>query len=189
MRKVVVFNRISLDGFFAGPNGEIDWMIHDPKVDEVSHTRMNADTLLLGRITYQMFASYWPLVLENPASDPNSRKLAMELNTMDKHVFSHTLKEVSWENSTLHQGEIINIVSQLKSGSGADITIFGSGSLIQQLSSAGLIDEYLLIISPVILGKGKSFFFGDPITFLKQQYAANFPSGNSLIHYIVDQEK
>ncbi len=70
MRKVVVLNRISLDGYFAGPNGEIDWFVHDPEVDKAAHAMMSPDTLLLGRITYQMFESYWPHVSMDSNADP-----------------------------------------------------------------------------------------------------------------------
>jgi dihydrofolate reductase len=87
MRKVIVLNRISIDGFFAGPNGDIDWFIHDPEVDKAAHEMMSPDTLLLGRVTYQMFESYWPHVKEDPHAPKEARTTASELDQMNKVVF------------------------------------------------------------------------------------------------------
>jgi dihydrofolate reductase len=89
MRKVVMLNRISIDGFFAGSNGEIDWFIHDPEVDQAAHEMMQPDTLLLGRLTYQMFESYWPPVARDPNASAEARATANELNQMAKVVFSN----------------------------------------------------------------------------------------------------
>src|SRR5262245_33480730 len=144
MRKVVVLNRISVDGFFAGPNGEIDWFIHDPEVDKAAHELMNPDTLLMGRLTYEMLFSHWPQVLKDPKAPEGARVIAQELNDMTKVVFSKTMKEASWVNSKLVKGEVIKEVNQLKQGNGPDITIFGSGTIIQQLANEGLIDEYII---------------------------------------------
>src|SRR5512139_4081061 len=158
MKKVIMLNRISLDGYFAGPNGEIDWFIHDPAVDEAAHEMMQADTLLLGRVTYQMFESYWPHVLSDPTAPAEARKTADELNRMSKVVFSKTLDEVTWVNTKFVRDAIPEEVRQLKQGAGADIAIFGSGSIVQQLAVDGLIDEYLIIVTPVVLGAGRPLF-------------------------------
>ena len=79
MRKVIVFNRVTVDGFFAGPKGEIDWFVQDPKVDKAAHASMHPDTLLLGRLTYQMFAGYWPNVAADPNAPEGARIMANEL--------------------------------------------------------------------------------------------------------------
>lgn len=92
MRKVVMLNRVSLDGFFGGPNGEIDWFIHDPEVDKAAHEMMQPDTILFGRVTYQMFEAYWPHVARDKTAPNQARILANELNQMTKVVFSDTLK-------------------------------------------------------------------------------------------------
>ncbi|MDN4594679.1 dihydrofolate reductase family protein [Polycladomyces subterraneus] len=143
MRKVIMFNRISIDGFFAGLNGEIDWFVNDTEVDKALHEMMQPDTILFGKVTYQMFESFWPHVATDPNAPQEARILANELNQMTKVVFSKTLKEVTWENSKLVKGDVTNEVSRLKQGEGPDIVIFGSGTIVQQLADEGLIDEYL----------------------------------------------
>jgi dihydrofolate reductase len=183
MRKIVMFNRITLDGFFAGPNEEIDWFIHDNEVDKVMHERMQPDTLLLGRLTYQMFESYWPNVAKNPNAPEEEKVIADELTEMTKLVFSTTLEEVNWENTELIKNNIINTVKELKQGSGADITIFGSGTIVQQLANEGLIDEYLIVVTPVVLGTGKPLFKDDNKFLLKLLDTRSFITGNVLLHY------
>lgn len=187
MRKLTILNRISLDGFFAGPNGEINWFIHDPEVDKAAHEMMHPDTLLLGRVTYQMFEGYWPAVGRDPDAPVEARRTADELAHMNKVVFSKTLEEVTWENASLIKGGILDTVRELKQGEGPDITIFGSGSVIQQLAKAGLIDEYLLIVTPIVLGKGKPLFENVELISLKLLDARNFKSGNVLLHYSMDK--
>jgi dihydrofolate reductase len=183
MRKVTMLNRISLDGFYAGPNGEIDWFIHDPEVDQAAHEMMKPDTLLFGRLTYQMFESYWPPIASDSNAPEEARTLSNELNQMTKVVFSTTLDEATWVNSNLIKGEITKLVRELKQGQGEDITIFGSGSIVQQLAKAGLMDEYLVILTPVILGTGKPLFEGINKQGLRLIDSRVFNSGNLLLHY------
>jgi dihydrofolate reductase len=179
-----MFNRISIDGFFAGSDGEIDWFIHDSEVDKAAHEIMQPDTLLFGRATYEMFVSYWPHVAADPQAPRQARTLARELNQMTKVVFSKgTLKEVTWVNSKLVKGDIIKEVRKLKQGKGADIAIFGSGTIFQQLANGGLIDEYLLAVTPVVLGTGKPLFKEVENINLKLLKARSFKSGNVLLHY------
>jgi dihydrofolate reductase len=178
-----MFNRVSLDGFFAGPNGEIDWFIHDPEVDKATHEMMQPDTLLLGRVTYQMFESYWPHVATEPNAPEGARILAHELNQMTKVVFSKTLEEVTWEHTQLVKGDVTKEVSKLKQGEGPDITIFGSGTIVQQLADEGLIDEYLIAVTPLVLGAGKPLFKDVKQFGLKLLGTRNFKSGNVLLHY------
>src|SRR6266516_4549634 len=159
MRKVIMFNRVSMDGFFAGPKGEShEWFITDPKVDKAAHRIMQPDTVLFGRVTYQIFESYWPKVDADPKASKELRNTANELNEMTKLVFSKTLKKVSWENSRIIHGDLATEVKKLKRGKGPDMVIFGSGTIVQQLTGKGLIDEYLFVVTPVILGAGKSLF-------------------------------
>ena len=183
MRKVVMLNRVSMDGFFAGPNGEIDWFIQDPDVDKAAHEMMHPDTLLLGRVTYQMFVSYWPHVAADPNAPKGAKVLANELAQMTKVVFSTTLKEVTWEHTKLVKGDIVKEVKALKQGKGADITLFGSGSIVQQLTNEGLMDEYLTIITPVVLGAGKPLFKDVKKHNLELVAVRDFKSGNVLLHH------
>lgn len=188
MRKIVMLNRVSLDGFFAGPNGEIDWFIHDPEVDKAAHEMMQPDTLLLGRLTYQMFVDYWPPVAKDPGAPQEARKIADELNQMTKVVFSKTLKEVTWENTKLVKDDVVEEVKKLKQGDGPDITIFGSGTIVQQLANEGLIDEYLLTVTPVVLGTGKPLFKNLNKFTLKLLETRIFTTGNVLLHYETDKK-
>jgi dihydrofolate reductase len=183
MRKVIVFNRVSIDGFFTGPNGEIDWFIHDPEVDKAAHAMMNPDTVLFGRTTYQMFEGYWPAVGKDSNAPKEARALSDELNQMAKVVFSTTLKAVPWENSRLVKGDVPGAVRRLKQGDGPDMVIFGSGTIVEQLSREGLIDEFMLVVTPVILGAGRSLFGSLDRINLKLLDTKLFPSQNVLLHY------
>jgi len=183
MRKVTMLNRISLDGYYAGPDGEIDWFIHDPAVDAAAHEMMQPDTLLMGRLTYQMFEAYWPGVTQDDTAPPEARKLADELNEMNKIVFSRTLDAVSWVNTELVSVGPVEFMPVLQARPGADVTIFGSGTIVQPLADAGLIDDYLVIVSPVVLGAGKPLFEGVAGHDLACVEARHFDSGNVLVHY------
>lgn len=133
----------------------------DPDLDKAVHEMMQPDTVLLGGVTYQLFDSYWPNVMRDPNASKEERILANELNQMTKVVFSKTLKKVTWENSKLFEDNLVEEVRKLKQEKGSDIVIFGSGTIVQQLTSEGLIDEYLIIVTPVILGNGKLLFKGN----------------------------
>lgn len=182
-RRIFVMNRITLDGFYAGPNGEIDWFIRDPAVDLAAHEIIQPDTILFGRLTYQMFANVWPQVAEDDNAPEEARVTANELNQLHKIVYSRTLREVTWANSELAVDDLLPHVQQLRQDEGNDIIIFGSGSIVQQLMNAGLIDEYLLIVSPVVLGLGKSLFQDVQKSPLNLIESRSFESGNVLIHY------
>ena len=178
-----MLNRISIDGFFAGPNGEIDWFIRDPEVDKASHEEGGADTVLFGRVTYQLFESLWPKIVTDPEAPEEMRNTANELSRMTKVVFSKTLKKITWENSRLVRGGIAEEVRRLKEGEGPGIVIFGSGTIVQQLTDEELIDDYLFIVTPVILGSGKSLLAGVKKLNLKLLDSREFKSGNVLLHY------
>jgi dihydrofolate reductase len=161
----------------------MDWFIHDPEVDKAAHSGRAADTALFGRVTYQMFARHWPKVAENPDASKEERATADELDEMTKIVFSKTLAELTWVNSKLVKGDLIKEVRKLKQGEGSEIIIFGSGTIVQQLADAGLIDEYLLLVTPVVLGSGKSMFTDVKRFSLKLVEARGFASGNVMLHY------
>jgi dihydrofolate reductase len=188
MRKVIMLNRVSIDGFFAGPNGEIDWFIHDPEVDKAAHEGGQADTVLFGRVTYQLFESVWPKVAVDPKASGEARNTAKELSQMTKIVFSKTLKEVTWENSKLFNGGVAEEVRRLKKEKGPDIIIFGSGTIVQQLASEGLIDDYFFVVTPVILGAGKSLFTRVKKIDLDLLETRDFKSGNVLLHYKIGKK-
>ena len=130
-----------------------------------------------------MFFSYWPLVAADPNASIGDQVLAAELSQMTKVVFSKTLEEVTWENSRLSRGCLIEEVMKLKKGQGTDITIFGSGTIVQQLATEGLVDEYLIIVTPAVLGTGKPLFKDVKRLDLQLMEARSFESGNVLLHY------
>jgi len=195
MRKIVMLNRISIDGFFATLNQEtwgMDWFIHDPEVDKAAHELGSGDppdTLLLGGITYRGFERSWVPLLRDPNAPKEMKAVAEELTKMTKVVFSKTLKEkeITWENTNLFNGHPVEKVRELKQEKGADIMIMGSGTIVQQLANERLIDEYVFIVSPVIAGEGKPLFQDVKQNNLELLEARNFKSGNVLLHYRTDR--
>jgi dihydrofolate reductase len=185
MRKIVMFNRISIDGFYAAADDNINWFIPDPEADAAIHQPniVQPDTMLLGRITYQLFESVWPKVAADPNAPQEAHTTANEVNHMTKVVFSTTLQEVTWEKSILIHGNVTAAVRKFKQEDGADFIIFGSGTIIQQLADEGLIDEYLLLVTPVILGTGKLLFQDVKQSRLELLEARSFNSGNVLLRY------
>jgi len=189
MRKVIMFNRVSMDGFFAGPNGEShEWFVFDPKVDEAAHEMMQPDTVLFGRVTYQIFENHWRKVENDPKASKEERATAKELKNMNKLVFSRTLKNVNWENAALIKGDLIDEVKKLKQANGPDMVIFGSGSIVQQLTAERLMDEYVFVVTPIILGKGKSLFEEVDKLNLKLLEVKDFKSGNVILHFKTENE-
>lgn len=155
MRKVIVSNLMSLDGFMAGPGGDIDWFVVDEEFDGYARELFaSVDTLLFGRVTWQLMAGYWP----TPAAAAEDPFITGKMNTLPKVVFSTTLEKAEWENTRLVKGNLAEEVSRLKRLPGMDMMIFGSGSLVSALTQAGLIDEYRIVVNPVVLGRGKPLF-------------------------------
>jgi dihydrofolate reductase len=181
MRKLLVFNLVTLDGYFAGADGDISWHRVDEEFQELANQASNSgNTLLFGRITYQLMASYWPSA-EAARTDP---VVAAGMNRAEKVVYSRTLAKADWNNTRLVKGDMFNDVRKLKQGSGHDLTILGSGSIVAQLAQAGLIDEYQILLNPVALGKGRSMFEGvkGPLSFTLSKSRA-FKNGNLLLTY------
>lgn len=155
MRKILAFENVTLDGFMAGPNGEIDWAIRDDEVTEYSKEgNESTDTFLFGRVTYDMMASFWP----TPMGKSTNPVFAEALNNAPKIVFSRTLKKADWQNTEVVREITREKILALKQQLGKNMLIFGSGSLVDQLTKLGLIDEYQLMLNPVILGKGIPLF-------------------------------
>jgi len=161
MRKIITTTWISLDGKVAGPNGEMDWVgeSYDKAMGlyESEFVR-SADTLLLGRVTYQSFAGSWPYVPDNPNASEEEKEYARQLTALEKIVFSRTLEKAEWNNSRLVREVNADEIRQLKQGPGRNIIVYGSISLIQALTELGLIDEYQILVHPVVLGGGKPLF-------------------------------
>jgi dihydrofolate reductase len=189
MRKLILSMNITLDGFIAGPHCELDWHFSYWNNEMSRHAAAQlslTDTILLGRVTYNAMAKYWPSVAMDSTFPRDDIAFAEMMNTHHKIVFSSTLKETSWHRSAIVQEDAATAIRKLKRLPGKDMIIFGSSRLSQSLMRADLIDEYLLWTYPVILGEGKPLFAG-----LSQQSALrlvtlkSFSSGVILIDYQV----
>ena len=160
MRKLIVFNHVSLDGYFAGANGDFSWAragSDDPEYSGwVAENSKGGGEMLFGRVTYDMMASYWP----TPMADQHSPVVAANMNSMAKVVFSRTLDQATWNNTRLLKGDLVSEVRTLKEESGPGMVIMGSGTIVAQLAQERLIDEYQMVVDPVALGKGRTMFDG-----------------------------
>ncbi len=181
MRKIIVQEMITIDGFFAGPDGEIDWHNVDAEFNDYAIKFLNTlDTLMFGRITYELMANYWPT--ENALKDDPI--VADKMNSLSKIVFSKTKEELAWNNSKIFSEINADEIKKIKQAEGKDIAIFGSGMIVSALADLGVIDEYRLIINPVILGKGKSLFLNIEKRYkLKLVKVHEFKSGNIFLRY------
>jgi dihydrofolate reductase len=186
MSRIIVSNMMSLDGFFEGPNKELNWHIVDEEFREYSEDMLNSiDTILFGRLTYQLMANYWPtkFVIKN---DPI---IANKMNNLPKIVFSKTLSTAEWNNTRIVKEVSVEEISKLKQESAGDKVILGSGNLISTLAKLGLIDEYWLILSPVILGKGNPLFKDiDEKMKVRLLKAKGLKSGNVILYYQADNK-
>jgi len=160
MRKLGVFNNVSLDGYFTDANNDYRWAHHgaaDPEL--VAFTKSNAqgaNALVFGRITYEVMVSWWP----TPEAAKAMPEIAKGMNETPKYVFSRTLDSAAWSHTTLLRGEPAAEIRAIKNTPGPDMTVLGSGTIVSQLTAAGLVDEIQLMICPVMLGAGKSQFAG-----------------------------
>jgi dihydrofolate reductase len=160
MRKLIAFNHVTLDGYFAGANGDLSWAYKGNDDAEysafVAENASGGGELLLGRVTYDLMASYWPTA----RADQHSPAVAEGMNRMSKVVFSRTLDHASWNNTRLMKGDLVSEIRKLKDESGPGIAILGSGSIVSQLALEHVIDEYQMVVDPVALGKGRTMFEG-----------------------------
>lgn len=184
MRKLIVFNSVTLDGFFSGENGDIGWAHENSQDPEwtsfVEENAKGEGMLLFGRVTYDMMASYWP----TPAASKNDPVVAEGMNNMPKVVFSRTMDNPSWKNTKVVKGDIAAEVRRMKKESGPGMAIFGSGSIVSQLTQQRLIDEYQIVVVPVVIGKGRTMFEGIKEKLpLKRTKARPFGNGRVFLCY------
>jgi dihydrofolate reductase len=181
MRKVFVFNLVTLDGYFEGPNREIDWHNVDAEFNDYAVGMLNSvDTLIFGRVTYELMASYWP----TPDATQNDPIVAERMNNLPKIVFSRTLEKTEWHNTRLVRDNIEEEIKKMKQQPGKDMVILGSGSVVSGFAQRGLIDEYRIMVNPVVLGRGNPLFKGIKNRLhLKLIKTRAFRSGNVLLYY------
>lgn len=157
MRKLLISQMVTLDGFFSGPNGELDWHMVDEEFNTWAIDQLDSvDTLVFGRVTYEFMASWWP----TPAAIEDDQEVARRMNTKAKLVFSKTLDTAEWANTRVVKTDPAGEIRRLKAQPGQDMVIFGSGQITSLLAAAGLIDEYRILTCPVVLGKGVPLFSG-----------------------------
>jgi len=182
MRRLIAFEQVSLDGFFVDANGDMSWAHkQDPEWNEFAGSNASGDgALLFGRVTYEMMASFWP----TPAAMETMPAVAEGMNNMPKAVFSRTLEKTSWKNTTLVKGDLVEEVRKMKRGPGPGMAILGSGSIVSQLAPAALIDEFQIVVNPIVLGKGRTLFEGVKEKLgLKLIKTRAFGNGNVVLYY------
>ena len=182
MRKLIVFNSVTLDGYFVGNGGDMNWA-HRSDPEWLAFTAENAAggcEAVYGRVTYQMMAGWWP----SPNALQAFPSVAKAMNEMPKVVFSRTLEAATWNNTRLIKEDLADAVRQLKQEPGPDLLIMGSGSIVSQLTQERLIDEYQMVVQPIVLGAGRPMFDGvkDRLT-LKRTKSRTFENGCVVLWY------
>lgn len=183
MRKLIAFNNITLDGYFAGTEGDLGWTKDqdDPEFDAfVADNAKGGGQLLFGRVTYELMAGYWP----TPLAKQNDPGVAERINSLPKVVFSRTLDKASWNNTQLVKDDLSAQVRKMKDEAGPDMAVLGSGSIVAQLARDRLIDEFHVVLNPVALGKGRTLFEGIRGRIrLKLTKTRTFASGKVFLSY------
>jgi dihydrofolate reductase len=159
MRKIISFMHISLDGFVAGPNGEMNWIkVNEEIFDFVGERVGKGDTALYGRKTYQMMESYWPTAGDAPDASKHDKEHSAWYKKIHKIVLSKTMKGQILNNTSIISDNLIAEINKVKQKPGSDIAVFGSPSATHALQQHNLIDGYWLFLNPIILGKGIPLF-------------------------------
>jgi dihydrofolate reductase len=192
MRKIISFMHISLDGFVAGLNGEMDWIKADEEIfDYVGKRISEGDTALYGRVTYQMMENYWPSAGDKPTATKHDIEHSKWYSKVHKIVLSKTLKEAGLTNTKIISDNLsdrINAIKQSRSGGSEAILLFGSPTATHSLIQLNLIDGYWLFVNPIILGQGIPLFvdINDKIK-LKLLTTRQFTCGVTELNYTVDK--
>jgi dihydrofolate reductase len=183
VRKLIVFNHISLDGYIQDANGDMSWAHANPDAEWNAFVEDNAKgggMLVFGRVTYELMTRYWPTEM----AKQNDPVVAERMNAMPKIVFSRTLKTVTWNNTRLIAEDPVTAIARLKREDGNDMAMFGSGTIVAQLAPAGLIDEFQIVVKPLVLGNGRTMFEGVPMPVpLRQTRVRAFRNGNVVLWY------
>jgi dihydrofolate reductase len=190
MRKIISFMHISLDGFVAGPKGEMNWIKVDEEIfDHVGKRIGETDSALYGRITYDMMESYWPGAGNEPDASKHDIDHSKWYNKAHKIVLSKTMKGADLPNTTIISDNISEKINEIKKQEGSEILLFGSPTATHALIQQNLIDGYWLFVNPIILGEGIPLFTGiKDKTKLKLISTRQFTSGVTELNYTVDRQ-
>lgn len=185
MRKLIVFNHVSLDGYFVDQNNDMSWAHAAPQDAEwndfVAGNAQGGGTLVFGRITYDQMASFWP----TPVAYQMMPTVAERMNNLPKIVFSRTMQKTTWHNTTLINDNLVEEMRKRKETPGDGMAIMGSGTIVAQLAQAGLIDEYQVVVNPIVLGQGRTLFDGLSAKLpLKLIQSRTFGNGNVFLCYV-----
>jgi dihydrofolate reductase len=195
-RRIVMFNWVTADGYFAGLDGNLDWVVPDEEQAKAAAQDIpNFDTVLFGRRTYEVFEGFWRHAVVDASGTvpdphhPGRRSsehgaIAIALNRMTKLVFSRTMPDVTWRNARLLRELDPREIETMKKQPGKDMIIFGSGSIVSQLTQHGLIDEYQFVVCPILLGSGQPLLRGVSKRLrLALSEAKPLPSGDVMLRY------
>ena len=189
MRQLISFVHISLDGFVAGPNGEMNWITVNQEIfDHVGERISETDTALYGRVTYELMQSYWPNAGDKPGASKHDVEHSKWYEKAHKIVLSKTMKNASLTNTTIISDNLSSAINEIKQGAGSDILIFGSPTATHSLIQQNLVDGYWLFVNPVILGQGIPLFVDikEQIK-LKLLSTHQFACGVTGLNYAVDR--
>ncbi|MGH9875851.1 MAG: dihydrofolate reductase family protein [Pyrinomonadaceae bacterium] len=183
MRKLLVFNSVTLDGYFTDKNNDMSWAHRQADPEWSAFTAENAKSggeLLFGRVTYDLMASFWPTAGAASAFP----EVAEGMNKAPKVVFSKKMDKASWNNTRVIRGDLAAEIRKLKEEPGDGLVLMGSGSIISQIALKGVIDEYQLVVNPIALGQGRTMFEGieDKLN-LGLSSTRAFKNGNVLLVY------
>jgi dihydrofolate reductase len=194
-RSIVIFEWLTTDGYFAGPDGNLNWVVpDDEQAKDAAAGMLGADIVLFGRRTYELFEGFWRKALQDSSTAPDPhrpgqrskehRAIAVWMNDATKLVFSRTLKEVTWNNARLVRELDVEEIAALKQQPGKTMMIFGSGSIVAQLTQNSLIDEYQFVVCPVFLGAGRRLLEGvSKSVKLELLESRKYPSGDVSLRY------
>jgi dihydrofolate reductase len=185
MRKIISFMHISLDGFVAGPKGEMNWIKVDEEIFNYVGERVSkGDTALYGRVTYQMMESYWPTAADKPTASKHDIEHSKWYKKVHKIVLSKTLKDASLTNTKIISDNLSERINEIKQQEGEDILLFGSPTATHSLIQLNLIDGYWLFVNPIVLGQGIPLFKDVPeMNRLKLIETKTFSSGVIALYY------
>lgn len=182
MRKLIVWEFLSLDGVMESPEKWVDFYSGDDVADFIRDENLSCDAMILGRLTYEAFITFWP------SQTNNEFGFAEKLNAMPKYVVSSTLKSADWNNTSIIHGDVVQEITALKAQPGGHIGMTGSATLVQDLLPTGVIDELHLLVFPLTRGNGLRLFVNGPALGMKLVESRVFASGVVLLSYQVEGE-